>query len=147
MSQREIFDNLKEGAGGKYSQADFINAMKGQLMTANKALDETVQHTANPADFDLSDPQDRPVKLPAVRRVLNALADQGRALKKSRAYNNKDAFYILTNEELAAEGISEDNDALRQIIAAKSAKKSAVVAEEDYEEDEDFEEEEDEDFD
>jgi len=145
MSQRELFDSLKEGAGGKYDQADFINGMKGLLMTANKALDATVQHTANPADFDLKDPQDRPVKKPAVRRVLNALAEQGRALKKSRSYNNKDAFYILTDEELAAEGISEDNDALRQIIASKSAKKSKVVAEEDFEDD-DFEEE-DEDFD
>ena len=138
MSQRDLFDSLKEGAGGKYSQVDFINGMKGQLMTANKALDATVQHTANPDDFDLSDPQDRPVKIPAVRRVLNALKDQGRALKKSRAYNNKDAFYILTDAELAAEGIVEDNDALRQIIAAKSARKKGVVAEEEYDEDEDF---------
>ncbi len=147
MSQRELFDSLKEGAGGKYDQSDCIQAMKGQLMTANKALDETVQHTANPADFDLKDPQDRPVKLPAVRRVLNALTEQGRALKKSRSYNNKDAFYILTNEELAAEGIKEDNDALRQIIAAKSAKKTKVVTETDEDfEDEDFDEE-DEDFD
>lgn len=146
VTDRERFDNLKEGAGGKYSQAEFINAMKGQLMTANKALDETVQHTANPEDFDMSDPRDRPVKLPAVRRVLNALTDQGRALKKSRSYNNKDAFYILTNEELAAENISEDNEELRQIIAAKSAKKKGVVAEEEFEED-DLEEDEDEDED
>lgn len=145
MNDRELFDSLKEGAGGKYSQADFINGMKGQLMTANKALDLTVQYTPKPEDYDLSDPQSRPVKQPAVRRVLNALAEQGRALKKSRAYSNKDAFYILSDAELAEEGIEEDNDALRQIIAAKSARKKGVVAEEEFEED-DLEEDDD-DFD
>jgi hypothetical protein len=135
MSQRELFDNLKEGAGGKYDQNEFIAGMKGLLMTARKALDATVQYTANPDDWDMKDPDSRPVKQPAVRRVLNALVVQGRALKKSRAYDNKDAFYILSDEELAEAGIEEDNDALRQIIAKKSARKKVVV-EEDFDEDE-----------
>ena len=130
-----MFDNLKEGAGGKYDQNAFIAGMKGQLMTARKALDATVQYTANPDDWDLNVPESRPVKQPAVRRVLNALVTQGRALKKSRAYDNKDAFYILNDEELASAGVVEDNDALRQIIAKKSARKKKIVAEE-FDEDE-----------
>jgi len=44
-SDREVFDSLKEGAGGKYDRKQFIDMMKGRLMTANKALDLTVQYS------------------------------------------------------------------------------------------------------
>jgi len=94
----------------------------------------------------MEDPKDRPIQLPAVRRVLNALVDTKRALKKSRSYNNKDAFYILTDAELAAEGIVEDDNVLTRIINVKSASKKGGVIVEEYEE-EDFEEDEDEDYD